>query len=139
MKKLIFLILIMTASMSVFAQFPVTVYDTLNGNETVNFTTISVTRDYQSLSFDVLCTELGGTADGTLIVQGRNGNDGNWTTLTTAFLAHSLEVSPNDTLTITDGAVWKAVIKEPSFSQYRIQGAGTASDTTLIEIEYLLK
>lgn len=129
----------MTAGMSAFAQFPVTVYDTLNGNETVNFSTISVTRDYQSLSFDVLCTELGGTSDGTLIVQGRNGNDGNWTTLTTSFLAHSLEVSPNDTLTITDAAVWKAVIKEPSFSQYRIQGAGTASDTTLIEIEYLLK
>jgi hypothetical protein len=139
MKKLIFIVIALSFTFVSYAQFPVTITDDIEGAETVNFTTINATNDYKSLSLDVLCTEVGGTSDGTLIVQGRNGSSGNWTTLTTAFLAHSLEVTPNDTLTITDAGVWKVVIKEPSFSQYRVQGAGTSGDTTTIAIKYLLK
>ena len=114
-------------------------YDTLNGAETVNFTTISASGSYATLSLDVECTELGGTSDGTLILQGRNGSASEWTTLTSTYLATWGNFSPNDTLTITDGAVWKVELHDPGFLNYRVQGLGTSGDTTLVDIRWLVK
>jgi len=110
------------------------VSDTLQGSETVNFA-IPSNGSYQSLSLEVTCTELGGTSDGTLILQGG---------LNTYSTINSVDFSnvyweTNDTLTITDAAVWLIDIPYPTHNQYRIQGAGTASDTTLISIDYMFK
>ena len=110
--------------------------DTLNGNETVNFTLGQITGGYETLTIQALCTNIGGTSDGTLILQGSV--DG------TSYLTINDETGvlkgyPNDTLTITDGAVVQWVVQDTPWNFYRIQGAGTASDTTLITGKYVYK
>jgi hypothetical protein len=114
------------------------IYDTLNGNETVNFSTIQVSGVYNSLALDIECTELGGTSDGTLRVQARNGSNAEWTTLSDYYF-NTFKAYPADTTTITDGVVMKVEIEFPSWREYRVQGIGTASDTTLVDIYYVFK
>lgn len=110
--------------------------DTLQGNETVN---LGVTRSSTSsgiLTLQALCTELGGTSDGTLLLQGSVDGTSYVTIIETAGV---FTFFPNDTLTITDGAVMTATIKDSPFNYYRWKGAGTASDTTLITPVYTHK
>lgn len=110
--------------------------DTLNGAETVNFATSQITGGYTTLAIQALCTEIGGTSDGTLILQGSV--DGtSYVTMTDA--VGVLASYPNDTLTITDGAVVQYVVQETPFNFYRVQGAGTASDSTLVTVKYVYK
>lgn len=110
--------------------------DSLNGAETVNFTLSKITGSYSSVSIQALCTELGGTSDGTLILQGSV--DGiSYITMTDA--TGVLQSYPNDTLTITDGAVVQWVVKDNPFNYYRAQGGGTASDSTLVTVKYTYK
>ena len=110
--------------------------DTLNGNETVNFTLGQITGSYNVVAIQALCTQIGGTSDGTLILQGSV--DGtSWLTLQDA--TGVLKGYPNDTLTITNGAVAQWVVDENPWNFYRVQGAGTASDTTLVTVKYVYK
>ena len=103
--------------------------DTLQGNETVNFEGMRGASQFQAL-----CTQLGGTSDGTLLLQG-SVNGSNYVTISTT--SGLLTFFPNDTLTITDGAVWLIDIKDNPFRYYRVVGAGTSSDTTLITITWV--
>jgi hypothetical protein len=137
MKKVIFIALLLVGSFMSIGQ--TLIYDTLNGNEVVNFETVSVTGAYSTVTFDILCTELGGTSDGTLVLQARNGSSGNWSTITNASFSKTVEFLSDSIFTITDGGVWKVQVTDPGFTQYRIQGDGTASDTTLIQIYYAFK
>jgi len=139
MKKFAILIVFVLSVMALQAQkgrvYSVAV-DTLNGNETVNFTLGQITGGYETLTIQALCTNIGGTSDGTLILQGSV--DG------TSYLTINDETGvlkgyPNDTLTITDGAVVQWVVQDTPWNFYRIQGAGTASDTTLITGKYVYK
>lgn len=110
--------------------------DTLNGAETVNFTLSQITGSYPSLSIQALCTNIGGTSDGTLILQGSV--DGiSYVTMTDA--TGVLTSYPNDTLTITNGAVVQYIVQDNPFNYYRVQGGGTASDSTLISVKYTYK
>lgn len=137
MKNIIFTFLLFCGLVAS-SQTVLTVSDTLQGNETVNFSTIYSTGIYAAIGIDIDCTELGGTADGTLILQGRISDDASWSTLTADDFTY-IDYLTNDTLTIVDAAVWKIEIHEPAFRQYRIQGAGTANDTTLVDIRYTYK
>jgi hypothetical protein len=110
--------------------------DTLNGNETVNFTLGQVTGSYDVLTIQALCSNIGGTSDGTLILQGSV--DGT-SYLTINDATGVLKGYPNDTLTITDGAVVQYVVDETPWNFYRIQGAGTANDSTLVTVKYVYK
>ncbi len=125
--KTIFIILgFILFSVTGFSQRVVT--DTLQGNETVNFMAMLDARQIQ-----VTCTNVGGTSDGTLVLQGST--DGvNYVTLSAT--TGVFNFYPNDTLTIVDGAVWLINVEKPTFSYYRVVGAGTASDTTLIVINW---
>lgn len=110
--------------------------DTLNGNETVNFTLGQITGGYETLTIQALCTQVGGTSDGTLILQASV--DGtSWLTVQDA--TGVLKGYPNDTLTITNGAVAQWVVDETPWNFYRVQGAGTASDSTLVTVKYVYK
>ncbi len=42
----------------------------------------------------------------------------------------------DDTLTITNGAIWLVDVTGLNFNYYRFEGDGTASDTTLITIKW---
>jgi hypothetical protein len=124
--KSLFLILFMTLGVMSFSQRVIT--DDLNGNETVNFTSMQDAKQIQ-----VVCTQLGGTSGGTLVLQGSP--DGvNFSTISST--SGLFNFYTGDTLTITNGATWLINIEKPAFSFYRIKGAGTASDTTNVTINW---
>jgi hypothetical protein len=125
MRNLIVFCLVLIASVS-FGQRVIS--DTLQGNETVTFTAMQDASQVQAL-----CTQLGGTSDGTLILKGSV--DGT-TYVTLSETAGLINFYPNDTLTITNGAAWLITIKESLFNYYKVVGAGTASDTTLVSINW---
>lgn len=102
--------------------------DTIKGANTVNFTAMAGADQLV-----VLCTEVGGTADGTLVLQGST--DGT-TYVTVSEKAGEFSFYPNDTLTITDGAGWLINITGDPFNYYKVVGAGTTGDTTAIDIEW---
>ncbi|MCR9066275.1 MAG: hypothetical protein NXI00_20050 [Cytophagales bacterium] len=127
MKRIVVLLsLILFTALGASAQRAVTV-DTLQGAETVNFGTMENAKLIQAL-----CTQTGGTSDGSLILQ--VSLDGTaWTTISeTSGIAH---FEPNDTLTITNGATYAIWIDKP-FPYARIQGAGTSGDSTRVAIKY---
>ena len=107
--------------------------------ETIVSETITVSGGYASLSVDILCTEDGGTSDGSIVFQGRNGASGNWTTINDDWLSTQVEFLTNDTLTIVDAAVWKVSVVPATFKEYRFSVTGTASDTTTVTFYYIIK
>lgn len=109
--------------------------DTLNGNETVYFTS-SVFTGADDVLIQALCTQVGGTSDGTLTLQGSV--DGtSWVALTDE--TGRFKGYPNDSLTITNGAVTEWLITDNPWYKLRIKGAGTANDSTLITTKYIRK
>jgi hypothetical protein len=110
--------------------------DTLTKVETEYFTVQPILGAYQSLTIQTLFTQLGGTSDGTCLLQGSL--DGvSYQTLNSDF--SNIDFSSSDTLTITNGAIWLIEITNPSFVYYRITATGTASDTTLVTPKYIIK
>jgi hypothetical protein len=127
MKNLVLILGFMFLSLVGFSQRLAPI-DTLQGNETVNFSNL-----LNATAIQAVCTELGGTSDGTLRLQASlDGTNFNFVTET----AGVYEFYPNDTLTITDGAVWLVNLENSPFPYHRIVGAGTASDTTEVTITY---
>lgn len=81
----------------------------------------------------VLCTETAGTSDGTLYLQASV--DGtSWVEVASEPNMHAF--FPNDTTTVTDGAVLLISIEGKPFPYYRIRGDGTASDGTDLFIKW---
>lgn len=137
MKKLVILLVFTLFVFALNAQtVRVLATDTLQGNETVNFTNLRSSSSDVIVTLQAVCTELGGTSDGTLILQGSV--DG-LSFVTLQDQQDLLKSYPNDTLTITDGAVGTWNLLRPSYKYYRVQGGGTASDTTLVVIKYHAK
>lgn len=137
MKKLILIFVALMTISAVNAQKfvkAVTPVDTINGNETVYFPTGAITTS-GTLTLQALCTEIGGTSEGTIRLEGSV--DGlSWETLTaTAGLVFGY---PNDTLTIVDAAVGTWVVKENPWKYYRLAGAGAANDSTLVTVKYII-
>lgn len=134
MKKLVFLLAIVLVVSTSFAQRTIT--DTLQGNETVNFTTMQ-----DPIEIQVLATQLGGTSDGSILLQGSV--DGT-TFQNIQPTADSYLYFPDDTADLT-GYTWTITnagsilygIQKRQFTYYRIRGAGTASDTTKITIKWI--
>lgn len=140
MKKFVLLIMVFMVSFFTMAQSVnkvVTITsDTLNAVETKYFNVQPITATYQSLSITATFTELGGTSDGTAYLQGSNDGVG-YINITSE--AGKNIFYTNDTLTITDGAVWAIQLYQPSFKHYRIKAVGTANDTTLVSPTYIIK
>lgn len=110
---------------------------TANAAASFNSETFNVSGAHKGFSIDVLCTETGGTSDGTIIIQATNNT--NWSTLTSTDFGNQISFLTNDTLTIVDAAVWKVSIDNPTFLKYRIQVLGTASDTTDVTATWVRK
>ena len=112
-------------------------FDTIQGAETVNFETFKTTGSYNSISIEALCTQLGGTSDGTLTLYGSN--DGtNWVFINGVggLVIASPKASNTGTdlnqLTITNTLVASWVVDGSPFRDWRITGVGTSGDTTLV-------
>lgn len=110
--------------------------DTIKAAETVNFGAIRSSTSAGMLTISATCTELGGTSDGTLILQGGTTATDYITIVETTGV---FNFYPNDTLTITDGAIIHVVINDSPFKYYRWQGAGTSADTTIVSPTYMKK
>jgi len=149
MKKFILILFVSLFAMAAMAQrgtLNTVAADTINGSETVNFqigTTIN--GSYNTLCVTALCTNIGGTSDGTLTLYGSN--DGtNYAFVNGAADSHVLTASPKASLTgtdmnqvtITNGLVANWII-DPAFKYYKVAGVGTVGDSTLINITYVYK
>lgn len=110
--------------------------DTIKGAETVNFDLNQITGSYNYLSIQALCTNIGGTSDGTLVLDVSVDGTSYETITTTSGVMNGY---PNDTLTILDAAVANWLVEGVPFKYYRIKGAGTSGDTTAITVKYVYK
>lgn len=137
MKKLIFL-LALTLALAFTATAQRTISDSINGNETVNFTAMVNASEVQ-----ITLTNIGGTTDGTMTLQGSTDGVTFTNIQPTAGLLYYF---PSDTANLT-GYTWtmvtantlQIVIDEgnhPLTKYLRIQGVGTASDSTLVVIKW---
>lgn len=136
MKKLIILFALAIVAVAANAQRTVAV-DTLQGAETVSFAVMPGAK-----AVTAVCTQLGGTSDGTLALYGSTDNV-NFVFIN--FLSHTLGVaSPKasvtgddlNQITITDGLVANWITLDKEFDFYKLVGVGTAGDTTKIDINY---
>lgn len=139
MKKILFIFALIVLVASANAQrgkvFSIAV-DTLNGNETVNFEAIQLTGSYDEVTIQILCTQLGGTSDGTLILYGSLDGTSYQILNATSMPAAVYYGFLNDTLTVINGAIHTWIIEDNPFKYYRYTGVGTASDTTKITGNY---
>ena len=109
--------------------------DTIQGAETIYLVSPKFTGD-DVIMIQALCTETGGTADGTLTLD--VSVDGtSYVPFTDA--TGIMKGYPNDSLTITDGAVTSWIVQVNAGYKYRIKGAGTTGDSTLISATYIRK
>jgi len=149
MKKYIFILVFAVVAMAANAQrghvYTVDV-DTLQGNETVNFAVVTLrSPGYDMLNITALCTQLGGTSDGTLTVYGSLDNT-NWTFINgvgggviTASPQASITGADLNQVTITNTLVANWIITDVPYKYFRVAGVGTALDTTQIDIKYMYK
>lgn len=93
---------------------------------------------YSSLAIDVVASEVGGTSDGTIVLQGGNSLS-SLSTLTDSDFGGSISWLSNDTLTVVDGAKWLIKIQDPAFRYYRLVATGTSGDTTALSIKYVFR
>lgn len=109
--------------------------DTLNGADTVYIRTPFLKWNLQYLGLQVTCIELGGTSDGYIYPQASIDDTSYANLISTEYLVYSF---PNDTLTITDGAVglWNVFLPN---NYAGIMATGTAGDTTEITLKYSIK
>ena len=109
--------------------------DTVKGAETIYLT---VTPNFSStnlLTVQAVCTQVGGTTDGTIVPQ--------WSLDGVSFdnmdyIAQGY-LYPTDTVTMTNGAVFLWTIKDTPAVKYRLKINGTSGDTTKVAVKYIYK
>jgi hypothetical protein len=149
MKKLILVLFVSLFAMASMAQrgtLNTVAVDTIQGAETVNFAIgTTILGSYNSLSITALCTELGGTSDGTLTLYGSHDGtnyvfiNGTGQEVLSASPKTAIADSTLNVLTIVDALVANWIIKDVPYRYYRVAGVGTSSDTTQINITYVYK
>lgn len=108
--------------------------DTLKGADTVYMSLPRLTG-YYSVSWWLYFDEVGGTSDGTGILQAAN--DTSYATLNT--VDPVISGVPNDTITISNGLVQYYYLYGTPAVYYRVRLIGTTGDTTRIVSNYVLK
>lgn len=150
MKKLFLLFALVAISIAVAAQGSLrSTSGAMNGTTVMNVALAETFTAKNLLVIQALCTQVDGTSEGTLILQGSV--DGtSYNTLTSTEPLHPgdtvqsglngfITAFPNDTLTVTNGAVGSWIVKDSPFRKFRIQGTGGAGDTTTVSIKYTIK
>lgn len=132
---LVFAFVALAASAQVGAVKSVTI-DTLDNTNARTSDVVTVSSSYNAITFQAKCTQLGGTSDGTLVLYGSvDGISYLPVIIDNVFV----KAYPNDTLTITSGAIWQVTVKDAIYKYYKVIGTGTSGDTTLVSLKYLLK
>lgn len=137
MKKIIFSLIFVLAAIVGYGQQVSTITDQIEGVTVLNVP-ISNSGSYQSLSIDLVCTQIGGTSEGTIVLQGGN-TTSTYSTLSSTDFSNNVSYLTNDTLTVADAAVWKIIIDKPAFRYYNLRAVGGVGDTTQVVIKYTFK
>lgn len=139
MKKTILFIGVMLLALLSFAQtgvVKVITLDTLDNTNPKTSQIITAGGSYNSIAIVAKCTQLGGTSDGSLLLKASVDGTSYQTVTSSTGIANFFS---NDTLTITSGAIWNIVVKGAPWKYYELVGMGTANDTTLVTIKYIIK
>lgn len=119
--------------------------DTIQGAETVTFAEFSTTGSYNTITIEMLCSELGGTSDGTLTLYGSlDGTNFVFVNGVGGLVIASPKASNTGTdlnqLTITDALVASWVVQGSPYDDWKVLGVGDTGDTTLVSaIKVVLK
>jgi hypothetical protein len=138
--RLLVFISLMSLSLGSFAQIgskgrPVYLdIDTLKGADTIYIELPEITG-YYSLSWELYFEEVGGTSDGSGLLQAAN--DTIYSTLNT--VEGAVTTIPNDTITISDGLQQTYWLYGTPGNKYRVELIGTVGDTTRIISNYIRK
>ena len=139
MKKLIAIVFFSLFALITFAQKGVVqsvTADTLTKVETEYFVCGPFGNAWDNVTIQALHTQLGGTSDGSGVLQGSV--DG-VSYVTIQDESSFMKSYPNDSVTITNGAIYQWTIRKPAFNYYRYAATGTANDTTLVSVKYFYK
>jgi len=138
MKKNTFLLLGFLIAFACFGQVRQLADVQVNEVETLFSDVITISRGAATLSIDMLCTEDGGTTDGSIFLQVRNGSGGNWQTVGSTEHSNLWSGNADSLFTMTDGAIFHVLLAPAPFLNYRLGVTGTASDTTTVSFDYLI-
>lgn len=139
MKKIILLFGVMLLALFSFAQTGVVkeiTLDTLDNTNPKTSQVITAGGSYNSIAIVAKCTQLGGTSDGSLVLKASVDGTSYQTVTSAAGIAKFFST---DTHTIASGSIWNVVIQGSPWKYYKIIGTGTANDTTLVTIKYIIK
>jgi len=146
MKKLFILLMVAFVAFAASGQKLNTITtDTVKGAETIYFSAIPVSGKYQTLSIEFKCTQLGGTTDGTIyVLASNNGTDFyNLNNIDGKMIYASPYARMNDSivgkLNLYNAATLNFVVPNPAHRYYKVGVTGTASDTTKLVGNYVLK
>ncbi len=150
MKKLILILSIALLTVAAYSQAGAvkTTTDQIEGVTVMKAVLPTTFSGKHLLTIQVLCTNVDGTSEGTLVLQGSV--DGvSYNTLNntlpynTAFpnveQNGQILAFPNDTLTVLDAAVCTWVVKDTPWKNYQLVSTGGAGDTTALTIKYVYK
>lgn len=108
--------------------------DTLKGADTI-YVELPELTGYYSLSWELYFEEVGGTSDGTGLLQAAN--DTNYATINTA--TGLVTTIPNDTIDIADGLLQTYWLYGTPGNNFRVELIGTVGDTTRVISNYIRK
>jgi hypothetical protein len=110
--------------------------DTITNTGTVYSDVVTSTGAANSIVFQVVTTQLSGTSAGTAILQGSV--DG--TSYVTLSEKNGLIAGlPNDTLTISNGAIWNITVLNSPWKYYKIKAVGSGTSSTKVVYKYIYK
>jgi len=133
--KSIFLALILVVIVSITTNAQRTISDTIQGVETVNFDAMNGVNE-----FSILATQLGGTSEGNVTIEGSTDGD-TWTILQPTegliyFYPSDTGQLTGYTWALTDGESLQVYISEDIANYIRASSTGGSGDTTLITIKW---
>jgi len=141
MKKILFVLAIFALTVGAFAQNKGTV-TTLTADTIADAGTIDMPLGVNFKSHDLtiaiqaVCTELSGTAAGSIYVEGSlDGTSYETINTTSGFMV----AFPNDTLTVVDGGVGLWYLCNTPYNYYRVYGSGSGTESTKVVVQWVYK
>lgn len=140
MKYFIAFILLLILSIASYSQTTQLIrVDTLNGADTLTFTTDRLKRPNGFIGLEASCKQLDGssTSDYMIAQASQSGNSNGFATLT--LTENNVYAAVNDTITISDGKVGLWGVTGLPYDYFQVKAIGVAGDTTIIAVYYVAK
>jgi len=132
---LVFAIVAMAASAQIGVVKTTTVKQYVN-SATATSDVVTATGQGNAITFQTVFTQVGGTTAGTATLKGSVDGTSYVTITDAAGLAKGF---PNDTMTVTSGAIWDFVVQDLPFKYYKVVTVGSGTSTTTVLTKYVIK